>query len=393
MNINRLRIISNSWIYLIIVVLLVGIIIFIFVKSKNTEPIRIGFSAQLTGRQAELGVQERNGVQLAVEKINASGGISGRQIELIIRDDLGTPEKAQLVDDELIKEDVVAIIGHATTEQTLSGLKVTNPTNVVMISPTVSTPKLSGLDDYFFSVYPSFKDSSKAFAKYIHQRNAITKMAIIYDKDNFSYSKLYSTTFIDKFKSLGGNITDEVSFSSRTQPDFSSLLLKLREAKPEGVLIIASDMDTALIAQKIRLMEWNIPLFTSAWAQTETLVNNGGKAVEGMQLEQSYPLNSKLSTFTDFQSQYKTRFGNAPSFGSAFSYETALILAEALKKTGGKSNELKHALLEIHDFNGVMDDFSFNAFGDVDRPFYISTIHKGQIIIFDKLTPTKSGGD
>ena len=206
-------------------------------------------------RQAELGVQERNGVQLAVEKINASGGIAGRKISLIIHDDLGIPKEAESGDGELIKEGVIAIIGHATSAQTLAGLKVTNPANVIMIGPTVSTPELSGLDDYFFRVHPSFKNSAQAFAKYIYERSGITRMAIIYDKDNLAYSKTYSTIFTDEFQSLGGNITDEVSFSSVTQPDFSPLLSKLRESKAEGLLIVASDIDTALIAQRARLMD------------------------------------------------------------------------------------------------------------------------------------------
>ena len=80
----------------------------------------------------------------------------------------------------------VAIIGHATSAQTLAGLKVTNPANVLMIGPTVSTPELSGMDDYFFRVYPSFKNSAQTFAKYIYEINGINRIAIIYDKDNFS---------------------------------------------------------------------------------------------------------------------------------------------------------------------------------------------------------------
>jgi branched-chain amino acid transport system substrate-binding protein len=150
LNENRLKIIRNLRIYFIVVFLIVGITGFYFIERKKNEPIIIGFSAQLTGGQAELGVQERNGVQLAVEKINESGGIAGREISLIIHDDLGIPKEAESGDGELIKQGVIAIIGHATSAQTLAGLKVTNPANVIMIAPTVSTPELSGLDDYFF---------------------------------------------------------------------------------------------------------------------------------------------------------------------------------------------------------------------------------------------------
>ena len=361
-------------------------------EKKKNEPIIIGFSAQLTGRQTELGVQERNGVQLAVEKINASGGIAGRKISLIIHDDLGIPKEAQSGDDELIKAGAIAIIGHATSAQTLEGLKATNPDNVIMISPAVSTPELSGLDDYYFSIYPSFENSSQNFAKYIYGPSGITRIAIIYDKDNLGYSKTYSTKFADKFQSLGGNITDEIGFSSVAQPDFSLLLSKLCESKAEGLLIVASDIDTALIAQRARLIDKQIPMFTSAWAQTETLISKGGQAVEGMKVEQAYDLANQSSAFIDFQSCYKARFGNDPSFGAAYSYETSLVLTEALKKTNGNKNGLKQALLETYNFNGLMDTFSFDRFGDVERPWYLSTIRNGKFIMFDRLNSTNYGG-
>lgn len=376
----------------ILAFLIIIILVLLFMKSSN-KPIIIGFSAQLTGRQGELGVQERNGVQLAVEKINQSGGISGHKIELIISDDFGIPSKAEAVDEELINKNVTAIIGHATSAQTLEGLKATNPAKVVMIGPTVSTPELSGLDDYFFRVYPSFKDSLQAFAKYIYEHDSITKMAIICDTDNAAYSKSYSTTFGDKFKSLGGNITAEVSFSSVTHPDFSSLLMKLRESKAEGILIIASDMDTALIAQGVRLIGWQIPLFTSSWAPTENLINNGGQAVEGIKFEQAYDLTNQSKAFSDFQSSYKARFGNSPSFGAALAYDATMALVEALKKTGGKADGLKQELLKIQNFSGTIGDFSFNKFGDVKRACYVSSIREHKFINLDKLTSSDSGGE
>ncbi|CAG0964133.1 partial Leucine-, isoleucine-, valine-, threonine-, and alanine-binding protein, partial [Anaerolineae bacterium] len=155
---NAQKLMSKSLEHLIQLGLLIWIAAFFLVSCAGNVPIRVGFVAQLTGVQAELGVQERNGVQLAVEEINAAGGIAGRPIELIVQDDLGTPEGAQAADRELIGAGVVAIVGHATSAQTISGLAVTNPARIVMLSPTATTPELSGLDDYFFRIGYSLSD-------------------------------------------------------------------------------------------------------------------------------------------------------------------------------------------------------------------------------------------
>ncbi|MFZ5967420.1 MAG: ABC transporter substrate-binding protein [Bacillota bacterium] len=393
MNRNRYSFIKNSRLSLIVVILLIGVSGILLLVGMKKKPIRIGLAAQLTGKQAELGVQERNGALLAVETINVSGGIDGRKIQLVIRDDFGIPEQAKLADRELIESGVAAIIGHATSEQTLAGLEVTNPANIVMIGATASTPELSGLDDYFFRVYPSFKESAQTFAQYIYQQSGIKRMAIIYDDDNTAYAKTYSAIFTDKFQYLGGEIVGEISFSSVTQPDFQPLLLKLHEDNVDGLLIIASDIDTALIAQRTCLMGWQIPLFSSHWAQTETLINNGGQAVEGMKMEQSYTFISQSPTFIDFQSRYQVRFGNAPSFGAALAYDAVMVLREGLEKTEGGSEGLKQALLQIQNFQGLTDTFSFDEFGDVRRPFSLCSIRNGKFVILDPFTSNRLGGE
>lgn len=390
---NKLKITRNICIYFIIMFLIIGAISIFFMESKRNEDIIVGFSAQLTGSQAELGVQERNGVQLAIEKINELGGVVGRKISLIVHDDLGVPNEAHAGDNELINKGAIAIIGHATTSQTLAGLKVTNPAEIIMIGATVSTPELSGLDDYFFRVHPSFKNRAQSFARYVYEHSNIKSMTIIYDEDNVAYAKNYSTIFTDEFQELGGQITDEVSFSSATQPNFSPLLEKLHASKAEGLIIVASDIDTALIAQRERIMDNKIPMFASAWSQTETLISNGGQAVEGMKIEQAYDLTRQSETFLDFKSRYKARFGNEASFGAAYSYEATLVLAEALKKTHGNKEGLKQALLQTHNFNGLMDTFSLDEFGDVDRSWYVSTISNGKFATVDRLTSTNSGGE
>ncbi|MHC1685448.1 MAG: ABC transporter substrate-binding protein [Clostridiaceae bacterium] len=378
----KIQNLKNRIIYILILTLLLGIVFF----NTKKESIIIGFSAQLTGKQAELGVQQRNGVQLAVENINASGGINNRQIKLMVKDDFGIPDKAKEAAEILIKEGVVAIIGHATSRQTLEAVKVANENKVVMISPTSSTPLLSGIEDYFFRVYPANDQSCQALAEYMRNEENIGKVSIVFDSDNEAYSKPYSSMLSEKFQGLGGEVAAEISFSSSTQSDFNDLAIKLRSTNAAGVVIIASDVDTAVIAQKIRNIGWEVPLFTSDWAQTESLISNGGRAVEGMKLEQSYIFNNESREFIEFKEQYRKRFGIEPSFGAAFSYEATLVLAEALKRTGGKAEKLNEKLKEIKDFQGVINEFSLDINGDAKRPSYIGGISNGKFITYHKLS-------
>jgi branched-chain amino acid transport system substrate-binding protein len=380
----------NTLLLIVVACIVIGALVLVYGNGINKEPVRVGFSATLTGSQAELGVQERNGVQLAMEDINAAGGVNGRPIELIVRDDLGTPDGAKSVDSELINSSVVAIIGPATSDQALAALDVTNPARMVMISPTVSSPLFSGKDDYFFMAMASNPVRAQAFAQAIYLHRNVTRIAAIYDTDNAAYTQTYLESFAEKYESLGGMVVAQDNFSSITQPDFTPLLLQLRAGNPDGLLIIASDADTALIAQRARSMGWQVPLFTSTWAETETLITNGGKAVGGMEIEQVFPLDSQAPDYREFKTRFETRFGQSPSFGAMYGFESMKVLAAALQKTNGRADGLKQALLGIQNFTGLVNSFSFNQYGDVVRPFSIGSVRNGTFVTTDVYPPAGS---
>lgn len=362
----------------ILIGLLIGLLTIVLGGCARNRPVRIGFSEQLTGPQSELGVQTRNGVLLAVEKINTSGGIDGRPIELVIRDDKGTPEGVRAADRELIKSGVVAIIGHATSQQTKEAMPVINAAHVVMISPSAAASELSTMSNYFFRVISEIRSRATGFAKSIYERRKLEKIAVIYDIDNEAYAQPYRESFYSEYESLGGKIVGTVAFSSMAKPNFDPLIVKLRSTNADGLLIIASSYDTAFIAQRARLIGWNVPLFSSSWAE-EILIKLGGKAVDGLELEQYYNLNSKSPAFLDFKSRYQKRYGEEPIGVAALGYETVEVLAAALRKTGGSADGLRQALLKTK-INGLVDIIAFDKHGGVVRPFYVGVARNGKTV-------------
>nr|WP_320133459.1 ABC transporter substrate-binding protein [uncultured Holophaga sp.] len=349
-------------------------------RSWQHQPIRIGFAAQLTGQQAELGRQERDGTLLAIEEANRRGGLGGRPLRLLVQDDAGQAERAAAVDRELIRQDVVAIIGHCTTTQTQAAMAVTEPAGMVLLGPTCSSPTLSGRDDHFFRVYPAFPESARHFARQVTRLNHGGRLGVLWDLDNASFTQPYAATFLEAYRGPGRGNAVQKPFSSRSRPDFNDLLQQLRSEGVAGLLIIASDADAALIAQRTRLMGWPVPLFAGAWAQTLTLLEQGGHAVEGMRLEQSYAPDARNPREQAFREAFERRFGHPPSFGAAFAYESAGILLAALARTQGSPRGLKEALLSIHDFPGLSGPITFDRYGDVQRPFYLTAVRGGRFV-------------
>lgn len=352
---------------------------------RQQTPIRIGAALELSGKEADLGVQIRNGVKLALDAANRSGGINGQPIELIVKDDQGIQKVAQQVDRELIKAGVVAIIGHVTSQQSLAGLSVTQPADVVLLSTTSTSAELTGKDDLFFRIVGNNERDTRALAKQI-QEQGIRKIAVIYDENNASYSRTYVETFASSFTELGGNITAILDFSNINQPDFISILEQARASEPEGLLLVASAVNTAFLTQKARVLGWGIQIFSSDWAYSEAFLQNGGQAIEGVEMATSFDINSSTPAMKKFRQEYTESFGNEPNFGAAQGYEAATILVEALKRCNNDYKGLPDALRSIQNFPGLAGNISIDPYGDVTRPLYLLQVKGGKWVTVKLLT-------
>jgi branched-chain amino acid transport system substrate-binding protein len=196
-------------------------------------------------------------------------------------------------------------------------------------------------------------------------------------------------SFLDTFTTLGGEVTRQVKFSAAASPDFSPMVDNLRASDAEGVFIIASPRDTALIAQEISLKFWKPVLFTSSWAQGEVLFQSGGKAVEGIGTIMAFDVNDPAPDLARFITNYQKQFNAAPIFSAMEGYETMLLLAAALQKTAGNAEGLAEALIGVQDFVGLTGPVRMDKYGDALRPLVIQKAKGGRFETIDKLTPPK----
>jgi branched-chain amino acid transport system substrate-binding protein len=343
------------------------------------KPILVGFSGQLTGPHADMGVSGRDGVQLAIDRINADGGIAGRQVELVVRDDKGTAEGARAADQELIDAGVVAIVGHMTSSQSIAALPVLEEAGVVLLSPTTSAPALTGQVDHFFRVIAASSTEARFLAQHVVQGAGIERVAAIYDEANAAFTEPYLDAFRDELRELGGQMVGVVSYSSDETTDFGPLVSQLRAADPQGLIIITSAYDAALVAQQPRLFGWETRLFGCGWACSAPLIEHGGKSAEGMSCVTNYDLDSQASDFVKFQEHYQAQFEQPPSFMAVFAYEAVLVLAAALEKTDGQAKGLAQALPGTQ-VQGLVETVSLDQYGDVVRDPFLITVQDGRFV-------------
>ncbi len=365
----------------VVLILITGAIAFFLttLTTPKNEPIRIGFVGGLTGRVADLGISGRDGAILAVEQQNLAGGINGREIQLIIRDDQQDPQTAARVDKELIDEGVVAIIGHMTSAMSIVGVKVANDHGVLMVSPTTSTNELSGMDDNFFRIYPCNANSSRQLARHVYETDELKNTFIIYDITNRAHTTSAMIEYRSEYEAIGGQIVGVTEFASGPDVSFTELASKVVAAKPDCLYLLSNAMDTAMICQQLTKANFPVQVVTSNWSATEELVQFGGKSVEGLFVLYSTDKSCQTPKYLHFLEAYRKRFNREPDFASCYAFDATRILMDALAINVDPA-ALKGTLLKIRTFGGLQSEIRFDDNGDVIRTLFPLTIRDGRFV-------------
>lgn len=361
--------------------------------TGKAEPFQIGMVSTLTGSSSTSGVHARNAVILAVEQINRSGGIKGRSVELIIKDDKGNPDEALRVDTELVEEGVVAIIGHHLSTLSIKTVPLMNEKNVLMIATGTTTSELTGLDDNFIRLMIPDDRRAPLMADMAYNRLKVKTMAVVYDLSNPNYTVSLSRHFKKGYEKQGGKISALIAFNS--QEKFSALDItgKIMNSDAEGVLLITNAIHGALICQHLRKNESEVKITASAWTFPEPdFIRNGGRAVEGITCLVELNEESTSESFLQFKEQYRDRFEEDVSINAQIGYEVAQVLFFALSKTDD-SGKLKETILKQRVFRGVDSDIIIDKFGDPFRTLYIQEIRNGKIRIIGKIEPSLALGE
>ena len=342
------------------------VIVVLFLGCTAKEPVRIGFVAGTSGRVADLGISGRDAALLTVEQCNRSGGIHGRQVRLLIEDDQQDPAIARRAVRNLIDNGVVAIVGPMTSDMALAITPVINEARVPAVSPTATTQALSGRDDHFFRVTSTTDDYAAKSARYQISSGDMHRITAAYDLGNRSFSENWLENFRKTFTGLGGEIVTAVGFNADAGRTFLSLAHELLAPGPDGVLIIANSMDSALLCQQIRKIDGQVKITLADWGATERLLELGGKAVEGVTVVQTFDRDSPSPRFQDFRKAYRERYQREPGFPGVNSHDATRVVLAALRACP-RGQDLKQTLLKLKHFEGLQSDFAFDDFGDVKR--------------------------
>ncbi len=363
-------------------------------KPEESNTIKIGHYASLTGKEATFGTQVDNGVKLAVEEINSAGGIGGKKIELLTEDTRSTTSDAQNAAEKLIgKDNVAALIGEVASSRTMAAKPTAQREKCPMLTPASTNEKVTidekgNVTDYVFRICFIDPFQGTVMAKFAYDNLGAKNVAVLRDNAN-AYSVGLAKNFTDKFTSLGGTIVEAQDYESG-QNDFKAQLTAIKAKNPQAILVPGYYTEVSLIAVQARQLGITVPLLGGDGWDSPTLAQGEAKAaLEGCYFSNHYSEQDTSAAVQEFIKKYKAKFGGeAPGAMSALGYDAMMIIAKIIKDAGKADREtIRAGLASLKDYKGVTGNITIDAKHNATKPAVVLQIKDGKFTYHSTVNP------
>lgn len=347
--------------------------------STSTGDLVIGHYASMTGSTAHFGQDTDKAIRLAVEQVNADGGVHGRKVRVVTLDTRGdSAEAANAVSRLIDVEKASAVIGEVASSLSLAGGRVAQRQRIPMISPSSTNPKVTQVGDYIFRVCFLDPFQGKVMATFARKNLEFTRVAILRDIKN-DYSIGLADAFKSAFTALGGTISAEQSYS-QGDTDFSAQLTAIKGTDAQAIFVPGYYSEVGAIARTKERLGVNVPLLGGDGWDAPDLLKIGGTALNGSYFSNHFAPDVASPTAQKFVADFKARYGQEPTGLGALGYDAAAVLMDAIRRASAmKPEPIRGAIAETKDFKGVTGNITINADRNADKGAVVIKIVDGKL--------------
>ena len=340
-----------------------------------------------------IGLPMRQAAELAAEEINAAGGIGGKRLELVLRDDYSDPDSAVFVAGDLYNSKVSAVVGHLFSGMTLAASPVYNGGDdpVVEISPSSSSPEITEAGGYTFRVCPSDLAHGTELAHWVRDRLHLTRGAVMYLNDE--YGRGIRQTFVSEFTRLGGEL-EAVDPYLGEQPEVAPYLDRLAHGRAPEFLVVAGNRSEAEeILRQARKRRLDMPVLGGDGLEG---IQDAGALAEGVYLSSPYFPSIPSEANRRFVEAFRRKYHAVPNQPAAGTYDAVYLLRDVIARAGTGRADVRRVLAGVGSvsppFEGVTGTVAFDANGDVpNQNVYIGLVQHGAVTVVDGMEESVVG--
>lgn len=336
-------------------------------KGADGDTIKVGGLLEMTGGSASFGISGKNGIDLALKKINEKGVLGGKKLSLVVADTKSEASEATNGMQKLISQDkVVAVIGPNQSSAVIASGAINNGAKVVDITPMGTNPdvtvdpKTKQVKPYSFRT--CFIDPFQGTVMASFASNELkVKRAAIYIDNTSDYAKGLAQFFKENFVKNGGQVVIEEAYLQK-DTDFKSTLTKIKAAKPDFIYIPGYYQEVGLIVKQAREMGITVPMAGGDGWDSAKLPEIAGKAaLENTFFSSLYSPDDTSDLNKDFVAEYKKAYNTNPDVFAALAYDSTLLVAKAIEDAGSADPaKIAEAMAKIKGFKGVSGEVTFN---------------------------------
>lgn len=336
-------------------------------KGADGDTIKVGGLLEMTGGSASFGISGKNGIDLALKKINEKGVLGGKKLSLVVADTKSEASEATNGMQKLISQDkVVAVIGPNQSSAVIASGAINNGAKVVDITPMGTNPdvtvdpKTKQVKPYSFRT--CFIDPFQGTVMASFASNELkVKRAAIYIDNTSDYAKGLAQFFKENFVKNGGQVVIEEAYLQK-DTDFKSTLTKIKAAQPDFIYIPGYYQEVGLIVKQAREMGITVPMAGGDGWDSAKLPEIAGKAaLENTFFSSLYSPDDTSDLNKEFVAEYKKAYNTNPDVFAALAYDSTLLVAKAIEDAGSADPaKIAEAMAKIKGFKGVSGEVTFN---------------------------------
>jgi len=357
--------------------------------QPTSGPLVIGTVGALTGPEAHYGSESQNGAQLAVEEVNAAGGVQGRQLVIRSYDSQSRPEEAVNAMTRLVTQDrALFVVGENQSSLSLAMAPAAAQGQVPMIAPSSTNPRVTTEGGpYVFRVCFTDTFQGELLARFARETLKAERVGVLVDQKS-DYALGLAKVFGTRFAALGGKIVAEETYS-KGDTDFRSQLTRVKAERPEVLFIPGYYSDVGPMARQARELGMRAKLLGGdGWDSGERLGQLGGSAVEGALYSTHFAADNPGGRVQEFIAKYKARFGHVPDALGALGYDAARVGIDALRRSGGVGGPaLREQIARTRDFDGITGRITLGPDRDAVKPAIIVKLHDGKPVFAAEVSP------
>ncbi len=354
------------------------------VACGPAKPVKFGAVLPITGEAAIYGLPIQKGIELAFAKLTdpQSQSTTPYPLELEVVDSASDPDQARRQLAALYGGGVLAALGGVTTAEALQMVPVADKYDRILLSPSASTPELTGISKNFYRVFPSDAREGATMGNFATIKLKVKNVVILAKAG--PYAKGVQQIFQTEFERYGGEVLELIEFPASSS-DFSGLVERVLTLKPEAVYLAAYANDSAQMIRELHGGGFGGKIFTTSAFAAPEIVEQVGRPAEGVFLTQAvFEVESDEPAIKDFVDAFRKEYGLAPDLYSAHGYDSMMVLAEALRKARGRtSSEFWKGMRSIRDFAGATGTIQFDERGDVQKFPRVYVVNNGMLVDYE----------